>query len=101
MLLKVIPLLFGVVATAVVGVAFQSSPDPLNRALFDWGLLYIAGVVQPALWTLHNSRTLRKLGLTINRQTGVMACSPLIVGGVVLLISLSLIRVAAQGSLPP
>lgn len=80
-----------VAGTALVWNSFQAYPDHSPMAVFRWAAIYVVAVVQPVIWSLHHLRVLRSKGLEIDRQLRTIAFSPIIVGGVTLLLAINLI----------
>jgi hypothetical protein len=79
------------VGTLLVWHGFESYADHSPMAVFRWGAIYVMAVIQPIIWSLYHVRILRSKGLQIDGQLRTMAFSPMVVGGITLLIALNLI----------
>ena len=77
--------------TFLVWNAFQAYPDHSPMAVFRWTAIYVVAVIQPIVWSVYHLRVLQSKGLAVDRQLRAMAFSPMIVGGITLLIALNLI----------
>jgi hypothetical protein len=77
--------------TFLVWNAFQSYPDHSGMAVFRWCAIYAVAVIQPIVWGFYHLRVLRSKGLEIDRQLRTIAFTPMVVGGITLLIALNLI----------
>jgi hypothetical protein len=76
--------------TALVYLEFRDYPDHSATAIIHWAFLYFVALVQPVIFGLLIARGLRDQGLT-RRKLRFCTFAPGIVGGVTLLIALSLI----------
>lgn len=76
--------------TWLVYLAFREYPDHSTLTVTRWGLLYFVALIQPLIFGLRISRGLRSQGLT-RRMLHFCTFAPGIIGGVTLLIALSLI----------
>jgi uncharacterized membrane protein len=90
-LLAVVVVFTYTVGTLLVWSGFQTYPDHSPVAVFRWIAIYVVAVVQPIVWSVYHVRVLRSKGLEIDRQLRAVAFSPMVVGGVTLLIALNLI----------
>ena len=79
------------IGTALVWRAFQSYPDHSAMAIFRWVAIYAMAVVHPIVTSVYHLRVLRSKGIVIDRQIRAMVFSPLLVGGITLIIALNLI----------
>jgi len=77
--------------TFLVWNAFQSYPDHSAMSMFRWCAIYIVAVIQPIVWSFYHLRVLRSRGIEIDRQLRAIAFTPMVVGGITLLIALNLI----------
>jgi hypothetical protein len=77
--------------TFLVWNTFQSYPDHSAMSVFRWAALYVVAVIQPVVWSFYHLRVLRSKGFEIDRQLRAIAFTPMVVGGITLLIALNLI----------
>ena len=77
--------------TFLVWNAFQAYPDHSGMAVFRWCAIYAVAVIQPIVWGFYHLHVLRSKGLEIDRQLRTIAFTPMVVGGITLLIALNLI----------
>lgn len=91
LLLGVVVVLNYAVGTLLVWDGFRSYPDHSAASVVRWAAIYLMAVVQPIVWGFYHLRILRSKGLQTDRQLRAMAFSPMVVGGVTLLIALNLI----------
>lgn len=78
--------------TFLVWDAFRSYPDHSPTAVFRWIAIYAVAVVHPVAWSVHHVRLLKAKGLVMDRQLRRVVFSPMVVGGLTLLIALNLIE---------
>ena len=90
-LLAVVVVFNYAVGTLLVWNGFQAYHDHSPMAVFRWVAIYVVAVIQPIVWSLYHVRILHSKGLEIDRQLRTVAFSPMVVGGVTLLIALNLI----------
>lgn len=76
--------------TGLVYLAYREYPDHSAATLLRWVLLYFVALVQPAIFGARIARALRDRGLT-RRHRHFCTVAPGIVGGITLLIALTLI----------
>lgn len=79
------------VGTALVWRAFQAYSDHSAMSIFRWVAIYSMAVIHPIVWSVYHLRVLRAKGIVIDRQIRAMVFSPLLVGGITLIIALNLI----------
>jgi hypothetical protein len=60
-------------------------------SVFRWCGIYVVAVIQPIIWSFYHLRVLRSKGIEIDRQLRAIAFTPMVVGGITLLIALNLI----------
>ena len=77
--------------TLLVWNAFRSYPDHSAVSVFRWVAIYAIAVVHPIVWSFYHVRLLRAKGLDIDAQLRRVVFSPMVVGGLTLLIALNLI----------
>lgn len=77
--------------TFLVWNAFQSYPDHSAMSVFRWAAIYVTAVIQPIVWSFYNLRVLRSKGIEIDRQLRAIAFTPMVIGGITLLIAVNLI----------
>ena len=77
--------LLTLIATVVVVFGFLRS-DQTPRAMLQFLVLYVVGVISPAIWTYKLHRALRPT----DRRTRALAWSPVVVGSTTILIGLTL-----------
>jgi hypothetical protein len=77
--------------TFLVWNAFRSYPDHSAMSVCRWAAIYAVAVIQPIVWSFYHARVLRSKGLEMDRQLRRIVFSPMVVGGITLLIALNLI----------
>lgn len=77
--------------TFLVWNAFRSYPDHSTMSVFRWVAIYVVAVIHPIVWSFYHVRILRSKGLEMDGQLRRVVFSPMVVGGVTLLIALNLI----------
>ena len=77
--------------TFLVWNAFQTYPDHSAMSVFRWCAIYLVAVIQPIVWSFYHLRVLRAKGIEIDPQLRAIAFTPMIVGGITLLIAVNLI----------
>jgi hypothetical protein len=90
-LLAAVVLFDYVAGSYLVWRAIQSYPDHSGMALFRWCAIYVMAVIQPIVWTFYHLRVLRSKGIELDRQLRTIVFTPMIVGGITLLIAVNLI----------
>jgi hypothetical protein len=81
-----------VIGTMFVYDAYQAYADHSAMSVFRWAALYVVAVIQPVAWGFYHLRVLKRKGLAIDGQIRLIAFSPMVIGGVTLLIALNLIH---------